>query len=90
MGYSLLDTLFNGSLQNYDIIKKIELTKVHYGQNLPNHIKVYINHIEGMELYSELKNMSQSITTIEDVKIKYLAFLEKYFDHENQFELTGK
>lgn len=43
-----------------------------------------------MQLYSELKSVSQSNTTIEDVKIKYLAFLEKYFDHENQFELTGK
>ena len=86
--YVILNTLLNGELQNFDIVKKIEMIKAHYNVNLPRHIAVYIDYIENLESYVSLKSLTKENVHIDDVKETYLIFLEEYFDHKTQYVIT--
>lgn len=78
-------------LGQMDIVSKIKKIKEYYEQeeNLPNHIEIFINFIESMPEYQELKDMKGVEIDKEVIKAKYKNFLNAYFSIENQKNLYG-
>ena len=79
-------------LGQMDIVSKIKKIKEHYNKenkNLPKHIEIFINFIESMPEYQELKDMKGVEIDKEVIKEKYKNFLNAYFSIENQENLYG-
>lgn len=75
--------LNNDILIDYDVVRKIELISDYYKQDMPKHVKIIISHIEGMDVYKDLKKEKDQ-QDIDIVKNCYNRFLEEYFSDDNQ------
>lgn len=75
--------LNNDILIDYDVVRKIELISDYYKQDMPKHIKIIISHIEGMDVYKDLKKEKDQ-QDIDIVKNCYNRFLDEYFSDDNQ------
>lgn len=75
--------LNNDILIDYDVVRKIELISDYYKQDMPKHVKIIISHIEGMDVYKDLKKEKDQ-QDIDIVKNCYNRFLDEYFSDDNQ------
>lgn len=75
--------LNNDILIDYDVVRKIELISDYYKQDMPKHVKIIISHIEGMDVYKDLKK-EKNQQDIDIVKNCYNRFLDEYFSDDNQ------
>lgn len=75
--------LNNDILIDYDVVRKIELISDYYKQDMPKHVKIIISHIEGMDIYKDLKKEKDQ-QDIDIVKNCYNRFLDEYFSDDNQ------
>lgn len=90
--YLILDEKLNEELKSKDIETKISFIREWHNNrsiSIPRHIEIYIDYIEQMPQYRDLKNLKGTIPTKETVKEKYLEFLEAYFKDDN-IELINK
>lgn len=71
---------------NQDIISKIDGIKNYYsteGIDIPKHITIFIEHVENMNSYNELKKLKTKGCVKEDIiKDKYFNFIKEYFGEE--------
>ncbi len=81
----ILDRELNKSLGHKDIITKIEKIKEWFnspGRTCPRHVKRFIDYIEKMPSYQNLKKLTK--TDNEDtIKKSYYSFLNDYFNDNN-------
>ena len=75
--------LNNDILIDYDVVRKIELISDYYKQDMPKNVKIIISHIEGMDVYKDLKKEKDQ-QDIDIVKNCYNRFLDEYFSDDNQ------
>lgn len=88
--YLVIDKNLNEAMQSKDIITKIGMIKDWYKEGLiPKHVSIFIDYIESMPEYIELKSLKGTHPTIDTIKQKYLAFWSAYFD-ENRLELLNQ
>lgn len=89
INYLLLPKYMNGDIDNFDVVQKIADIKEGYrGKNLPNHISIYINSIEGMPEYQELQKLkSDNEQDTSVIESKYMEFLNAYFSDDTQSKI---
>lgn len=93
INFLIIPQELNGSLNNYDIIRKIEMIEEWYHTrypSVPNHIQVFISHIQNMPEYCALQNCKVSKASKAQVEDAYRAFLIAYFSENNELELLRK
>lgn len=81
----LLEPL-NGSLGSKDIITKIEEIKSWFespGRDIPKHVRLFVDYIEGMQEYQCLKGLKNAAAEEETIRQTYQKFLEAYFGEDN-------
>ena len=81
--------LNNDILIDYDVVRKIELISDYYKQDMPKHVKIIISHIEGMDVYKDLKKEKDQ-QDVDIVKNCYNRFLDEYFSDDNQRIVLNK
>lgn len=90
VNYLIMDKRLNESIENKDIVTKIEAIKKWYepdDRDLPNHIKTIIYHIEDMEEYKKLKDLKTIHIEKEEIEEVYEIFIKKYFSDEHLQQL---
>lgn len=83
----VIDRDLNESLDNYDIVKKIEMIQSWHsarGLSLPAHIGTFISRIQAMPEYQALQRHKNGGTREDEIKTDYLVFLRAYFAEENE------
>lgn len=91
--FLVIDHDLNESLDNYDIVKKIEMIQSWYyarNQDLPAHIGVFFSHIQAMPEYQALQQHKNGEVDEETIKDDYQLFLRTYFSEEKENELLLK
>lgn len=91
--FLVIDHDLNESLDNYDIVKKIEMIQSWYSarnQDLPAHIGVFFSHIQAMPEYQALQQHKNGEVDEETIKDDYQLFLRTYFSEEKENELLLK
>lgn len=80
----ILYKTLNEDVKSYDIVTKIEMIKEYYPEDgVPRHINIFISHIEAMKEYQILVKLKSAFCTSEsEIKEKYIAFIDKYFNEE--------
>lgn len=81
--------LNNDILIDYDVVRKIELISDYYKQDMPKHVKIIISHIEGMDVYKDLKKEKDQ-QDVDIIKNCYNRFLDEYFSDDNQRIVLNK
>lgn len=90
INYLIINGKLNSDiLLDYDVVRKIELISNYYKQNMPKHVKIIISHIEGMDVYKDLKKEKDQ-QDIDIVKNCYNRFLDEYFSDDNQRIVLNK
>lgn len=77
----------NESLENYDVVKKIEMIRSWYsarGLSLPAHIDVFLSLIQSMPEYVILQQHKNNGANEETIKADYQSFLCAYFAEEKE------
>lgn len=85
--YLILPEALNRNLRQYDIVRKIELIKQYYenaNESLPTHVNTFINHIEEMYQFQDLRALKGSADSEDKIKKHYKAFITEYFSEERQ------
>lgn len=83
----VIDHDLNDSLENYDVIKKIEMIQSWHsarGLSLPAHIGVFFSFIQSIPEYQVLQQHKNDRTSEETIKADYLSFLRAYFTEETE------
>lgn len=78
----VIDHDLNESLDNYDIVKKIETMQSWYsarGLSLPAHVDVFLSFIQSMPEYLILQQHKNDGANEETIKADYQLFLHAYF-----------
>lgn len=91
--FLVLPNELNEDLNNRDIIRKIEMIEEWYNdrhETVPNHIRVFIDHIREMPEYQPLQNDKVNDAAKTQVEADYRAFLLAYFDENKEAELLRK
>ncbi|WP_296557930.1 DUF262 domain-containing protein [uncultured Acetobacterium sp.] len=83
----ILNRELNEKLDQKDIVEKISLMKEFYLTNVPNHVQLYINHIEALSSYIELASHKEKNQSIDVIKEQYKIFIFDYFSDEQQDKL---
>lgn len=92
VNYLVLNETLNGMIEHDDIVTKIDKIRAWYNdrdENLPKHISCIFEYIESMPEYNNLKNLKNTGASQEEVREKYVAFVNAYFDDENSSLLTA-
>lgn len=82
----VIDKNLNESLNNFDVVYKIQKIKEWYitrELDIPKHISVFLNYIESVPEYNSLKTAKENHYDEEAVIAAYNAFLNVYFNAEN-------
>lgn len=90
LNYLVLNKDLNESIENKDIVTKIEVIKEWYespNKVLPNHIMVIISYIESLAEYQELKKLKEVQVEKEKIEETYENFIRSYFFEDNQQKL---
>lgn len=88
----VIDHDLNENLDNYDIIKKIEMIRLWYsarGLSVPAHISVFVSLIEAMPEYQMLQQHKNDGARDDVIKSDYQVFLNAYFSEENENTLLA-
>ena len=83
----IIDHDLNEDLDNYDVIKKIEMIQSWHsvrGLSLPAHVDVFFSFIQSMPEYQILQQHKNGGANEETVKADYLSFLRAYFADEGE------
>lgn len=91
--FLVIDHDLNENLDNYDIVKKIEMIQSWHSardQDLPAHIDVFFSHIRAMPEYQVLQQHKNGEADEETIKADYQLFLRAYFSEEKENELLLK
>jgi len=91
--YLILPKDLNETLGNDDIVQKIAKIKEHYKQTrpgIPNHIKIFISHIESFDEFKNLSALKGQKASQEIIKDSYKHFVNTYFSDEKQRSLYEK
>lgn len=89
----ILPRELNEALEHDDIIQKItEIRKwyVDRQREVPRHIALYIEHIEALPSYQELKNCKGAAVSHADIEAKYHDFIAEYFSEDKQSVLRSR
>lgn len=88
--FVILNRELNEAIEHNDIVDKIATIRKWYAdraQNIPNHLQLYIGHIESCERYEQLVDLKERQATKEEVEPAYLSFLKDYFSIEQQDQI---
>lgn len=88
--FLVIDHNLNEELENYDIVKKIEMIQSwHLARriSLPAHIDIFFSHIQAMPEYQVLQRHKNGEVDEEAIKADYQLFLGAYFTEEKENEL---
>lgn len=91
--FLIIDRDLNGDLNNYDIVKKIEMIQRWYlarGLSLPAHIEVFFSFIQEMPEYQVLQQSKNGDANEREIKAAYQTFLNAYFSEEKESALIFK
>ena len=86
----VIDHNLNEDIDNYDIVKKIEMIQSWHsarGLSLPTHIDVFFSFIQEMPEYQVLQQHKDGEATEEAIKVDYQLFLTAYFAEEKENNL---
>ena len=86
----VIDHNLNEDIDNYDIVKKIEMIQSWHsarGLSLPAHIDVFFSFIQEMPEYQVLQQHKDGEATEEAIKADYQLFLTAYFAEEKENNL---
>ena len=86
----VIDHNLNEDIDNYDIVKKIEMIQSWHsarGLSLPAHIDVFFSFIQEMPEYQVLQQHKDGEATEEAIKVDYQLFLTAYFAEEKENNL---
>lgn len=86
INYLILNETLNGEIEHDDIVTKIAKIRAWYSnrdESVPKHISFVFEYIENMREYNDLKNLKNTGASPEEIKEKYMAFINAYFDDEN-------
>lgn len=81
--YIIIPQELNGDFGQRDIVTKIIMIRDFF-DSLPNHINVFIKHIEAMKEYQKLKECKGKSMDKIEIQDLYKTFIEAYFNEENQ------
>lgn len=93
INFLIIPQELNGELNNYDLIRKIEMIEEWYHArhvDVPNHIQVFISHIQQMPEYHSLQDCKTNGADKAQVEAAYHAFLLAYFNEDNELSLLRK
>lgn len=93
INYIILNSTLNEELGHWDIVSKIIKINEWYDarrQTIPNHIRVFIQHIQSMAEYQTLVQLKGNITNHEELKREYQRFLDAFFDTEHTNTLVSR
>jgi len=93
INYLILPKELNEIIEHDDVVSKIKVIKKHYKnskKDLPNHIDLFFDHIEGMPIYIELVELKSQQKNQDEIVEKYKDFINTYFSDENQGALYYK
>lgn len=85
--FLVIDHDLNEDLDNYDIVKKIEIIQSWYlvrDLPLPAHIDTFISYIQAMPEYRTLQQHKNDESNEETIKAGYQSFLRAYFSEEKE------
>ena len=91
--FLIIDRDLNGDLNNYDIVKKIEMIQRWYlarELSLPAHIEVFFSFIQEMPEYQVLRQSKNGDANEREIKAAYQTFLNAYFSEEKESALIFK
>jgi len=83
----VIDHDLNESLENYDIVKKIEMIQIWHsarGLSIPKHIGVFFSIIQAMPEYQMLQLHKNNGASEDVVRSTYQTFLDAYFTEEKE------
>lgn len=93
INYLIIDSALNESLNNYDVITKIDTIRTWYDNrslDMPKHIQVIVSHIEGLPEYQKLKRCKTDNSSLDMIQSTYNEFLDTYFSDDIQSQLLTK
>jgi uncharacterized protein with ParB-like and HNH nuclease domain len=86
--YLILPAGLNENLGHDDIIEKIRQIREYYKKtSIPTHVKIFIDHIENMESYKNLKILKEKNETLDKIKEYYKTFIDDYFSEDQNRNL---
>ena len=83
LNYLIIDKELNRSLGIKDIVEKIDCIE-NFFTNVPKHINLILSFIKELDSFNELKEIKGQTIELEQIKIKYIQFVNEYFSEENQ------
>lgn len=89
----IIDHDLNESLDNYDIVKKIEMIQAWHGArglDLPAHVNTVFSFIQEMAEYQILQQHKNNGTDEDIIQTDYQSFLRSYFEEERENSLLSK
>ena len=88
LNFLIMDRELNESMEDWDIVAKIEAIRVWYntpGRALPKHMELIISYIESLEEYQNLRELKDAQE--EEISESYEIFVNAYFMDESQQKL---
>lgn len=89
LNFLIMDKELNESMEDWDIVAKIEAIREWYstpGRALPKHMELIISYIESLEEYQNLKKLKDAQVE-EGISESYEIFVNAYFMDESQQKL---
>lgn len=90
INYLIMEDGINGDMEHDDIVTKILYIENTYGQSIPKHIKLFVDHIKGMSSFVNLEELKEQPFDSEVLTQKYAAFVNEYFEEANQQQVLQK
>ena len=81
--YLIIDKELNRSLGIRDIVEKVGCIE-NFFTDVPKHVNLILSFIKGLNSFNELKKIKGQTIELEQIKIKYIQFINEYFSEENQ------
>lgn len=81
--YLIIDKELNRSLGIRDIVEKVDCIE-NFFTDVPKHVNLILSFIKGLNSFNELKKIKGQTIELEQIKIKYIQFINEYFSEENQ------
>lgn len=85
LNYLIIDEELNRNLGIKDIVEKINIIEKYFAE-APKHISLILSFIKSLDSFKELETLKSLSNDIEQVKIKYVQFINDYFSEVNQMK----